>query len=224
MQKYIDDIMTWMTVNIHKLEDDKTKAMIVSSGRKSRSLSSSFPDSTAIGSASVPMSDFLENLVVTLHCHLIMKANISNLVCSANFDLCRISSILPSSVHKCHKNSCLCLSSFMPWLLQFSPVLLPSRYLLNKPQKVQNSALRFVLKVPHTDHVSPRLASLLQLSIYNEYSTNSILCTLYYNCLNSNASGNLTELLKVYKSTYQLCSSSYNLKKNPRMSGSIFAF
>jgi len=76
-----------MTVNMHKLEDDKTKAVIVSSGRKSRSLSSSFPDSTTVGSASVPMSDFLKNLVVTLYCHLTMKAYISNLVCSANFDL-----------------------------------------------------------------------------------------------------------------------------------------
>ena len=105
--------------------------------------------------------------------------------------------------------------------LKFSP----SRYLLNKPQKVQNSTVCFVLKVPHTDHVSPCLASLLRLSIYNEYSTNSILCTLYYNCLNSTAFGYLTELLKVYRSTCQLCSSSYKKRNSTtRMTGSILTF
>ena len=44
MQKCIDDIKFWMTLNKLKLNDDKTEAMIVSSGRKSRSLSFSFPD------------------------------------------------------------------------------------------------------------------------------------------------------------------------------------
>ena len=56
MQKCIDDIKTRMTVNKLKLNDDKTKEMITSSGRKSRSLSSSFPDSMSIGSASVPVN------------------------------------------------------------------------------------------------------------------------------------------------------------------------
>ena len=42
MQKCIDDIKSWTTLNKLKLNDDKTEAMIVSSGRKSRSLSLSF--------------------------------------------------------------------------------------------------------------------------------------------------------------------------------------
>lgn len=49
-------VKTWMTANKLKLNDDKTKEMITSSGRKSRSLSSSFPDSMSIGSASVPVN------------------------------------------------------------------------------------------------------------------------------------------------------------------------
>ena len=82
-----------MTFNKLKLNDDKTEAMIVSSGRKSRSLSFSFPDYIPVGCASVPLSDSVKNLGVTFDCLLTMKTHISNLVRSANFELRRISSI-----------------------------------------------------------------------------------------------------------------------------------
>ena len=55
------------------LSDNKTEAMIVSSGRKSRSLSFSFLDVITVGGASVPLSDSVKNLGVTLDCHLTMK-------------------------------------------------------------------------------------------------------------------------------------------------------
>ena len=48
MQKCIDEVKTWMTVNTLKLIDDTTEAMIVSSGRKSSSLSYSFPESVYV--------------------------------------------------------------------------------------------------------------------------------------------------------------------------------
>ena len=66
MHKCLCDIKTWMAVNKLNL-NDKTKVMIVSSGRKSRPLSSSFslPDSMTVGSASVSMSDSVKNLRVT---------------------------------------------------------------------------------------------------------------------------------------------------------------
>ena len=60
MLRSFDNIETWMTVNKLELNDDQTEAMIVSSVREPRSLSSSFPDYMAIGSASVPMSDCQE--------------------------------------------------------------------------------------------------------------------------------------------------------------------
>ena len=82
-----------MTLSKLKLNDDKTKAMIVSSGRKSRSLSFSFPDFITVGCASVPLSDSFKNLGVTFDCHLTVKTHVFNLVCSANFELRGISSI-----------------------------------------------------------------------------------------------------------------------------------
>ena len=82
-----------MTLKKLKLNDEKTEGVIVSSGRKSRSLSFSFPDSITVGSSSVPLSDSVKNLGVTLDCHLTMKTQVSNLVRSANFELRHISFI-----------------------------------------------------------------------------------------------------------------------------------
>ena len=94
MQKNTDDVKTWMTVNKLKLNDRKTEAVSASSGRKSWSLSSYFPNSMVIGSAFVPaLSDSFKILSVTTDCHLTMKTPISNLVRSTTFKLRRFSSI-----------------------------------------------------------------------------------------------------------------------------------
>ena len=79
MQKCTDDMETWITVNKLKLSDNKTEAMVASSGRKSRSLSSSFPNSMSmtIGRSCVPMSDYVKNLGVTPDSHLTMETHIS---------------------------------------------------------------------------------------------------------------------------------------------------
>ena len=152
-------------MNRLELNDHKTEAMIVSSGRKSRSLVSFFPDSMTIGSASVPMSDSVRNSGITLDCHLTMKTHISNLVGPASFELRRISStrrLLSTDATK------MPVSAFVLSRLDYCNSLLSScpQYLLNKVQKVQNSAARLVLSVPKSNDVSPHLASLHWLPIH----------------------------------------------------------
>ncbi|WP_419650303.1 reverse transcriptase domain-containing protein, partial [Thiolapillus sp.] len=205
MQKCIDDIKSWMTLNKLKLNDDKTEAMIVSSGRKSRSLSFSFPDFITVGCASVPLSDSVKNLGVTFDCHLTMKTHVSNLVRSANFELRRISSIRHLLSTDATKTL---VSAFVLSRLDYCNSLLFGcpQYLLNKLQKVQNNAARLVLRVSKTDHISPHLASLHWLPIDSRIQYK--LSSLCYNCLNSTAPDYLTELLRIYKPTRQLRSSS----------------
>ena len=55
MQNCIDHIKSWMILNKLKLNDAKTEAMIISSGRKSKALSFSFPDFLTVDCASVPL-------------------------------------------------------------------------------------------------------------------------------------------------------------------------
>ena len=87
MRKCIDDIKSWMTLNKLQPNGNKTEALIVSFGQKSRSLFFSFPDFITVGFASVPLSDSVKNLCVTFDCHFTMKTHVSNLVHSANFEL-----------------------------------------------------------------------------------------------------------------------------------------
>ena len=176
--------------------------MMVSSGRKSRSLSFSFPDFITVGCASVPLSDSVKNLGITFDCHLTMKTHVSNLVFSANFELRRISSMRHLLSTDATKTlvSALVLSrlDYFNSLLFFFFC-----YLLNKLQNVQNNAARLVLRVSETDYISPHLASLFWLPIDSriQYKLSS-LC-----CLNSTAPDYLTELPRMYKPTRQLHSS-----------------
>ena len=90
------------------------------------------------------------------------------------------------AVHRCHRNSCLCLGSFTPRVLQLSPFWLSTdatgttvsafvlssleycnsllsgcpQYLLARLQEVQSNAARLVLRLPKTDRIAPHLASL----------------------------------------------------------------
>ena len=60
-----------MTDNKVKLNDDKTEVMIISHSRMFTPLS--IPDSSATGDTSVPFSDTIRHLGVTLDCHLYFK-------------------------------------------------------------------------------------------------------------------------------------------------------
>ena len=94
----IDDTKSWMTLNKLKLNYDKTEAMIVSLG-------------PTVGCASVPLLDSVKNLGVTLNCHLTMKTHVSIWYAQLTLDSV---ALVPSviTVHRCYKDSCLCLYSF----------------------------------------------------------------------------------------------------------------
>ena len=172
---------------------------------KSPDLSFAFPDFITVVCESFPMSDSVKNLGVTLDCHLTMKTHVSNLVRSANFELCHISSIRHLLSIDATKTV---VSAFVLLLLDYCNTLLFDcpQYLLNKLQTVQNNAAHLILRVSKMDHTSPHLASLhwLPIDLWMQYK----LSFLRYNCLNSTASDYLTELLKIYKPTHQLHSSS----------------
>ena len=205
MRLCIDDIKDWMTANKLKLNDDKTEVMIISSSRMSTALS--IPDSFDIGNASVPFSDTVKNVCVTLDCHLSLKTHVLNLVRTANFELRRIGSI--RSLLTTEATATL-VSAFILSRLDYFNSLLSGcpRSLILRLQKVQNNAARLILRISKREHISPHLASLHWLPIDSRIKyKRACIC---YNSMSTNSPPYLSDLITVYTASRQLRSCSDN--------------
>ena len=77
MQSCISDVKAWATVNMLKLNENKTELMLVTSKRTKHLHSLSTP--ITIGNAHIPLVKSLKNLGFTLGCHLTMNAHVSNI-------------------------------------------------------------------------------------------------------------------------------------------------
>ena len=91
IQSCISDVKAWATANMHKLNDNKTELMLVTSKRTKHlhNLSTSF----TIGNAQIPIKQSVKNLGITLDCNLTMNAHVSNIVRTCYFELRRLASI-----------------------------------------------------------------------------------------------------------------------------------
>ena len=206
MRLCIDDIKDWMTDNKLKLNDDKTEVMIISSSRMSTALS--IPDYFDIGNASVPFSDTVKNLCVTLDCYLSLKTHVLKLVRTANFELRRIGSI--RSLLTTEATAAL-VSAFILSRLDYCNSLLSSgcpRSLILRLQKFQNNAARLILRISKREHISPHIASLHWLPIDSRIKYK--LACICYNSMSTNSPPYLSDLLTVYTASRQLRSCSDN--------------
>ena len=91
MQSCISDVKAWATANMLKLNDSKTKLMLVTS-KRSKHLHN-LPTSITIGNAQIPFKQSVKNLGFTLDCHLTMNAHVSNIARTCYFELRRLASI-----------------------------------------------------------------------------------------------------------------------------------
>ena len=169
MRLCIDDIKDWMTDNKLKLNDDKTEVMIISSSRMSTALSIS--ESFDIGNASVPFSDTVKNLGVTLDCHLSLKPHVLNVVRTANVELRRISSIRRLLTTEA---TATLVSAFILSRLDYCNSLLSGcpRSLILRLQKVQNNAARLILGISKREHISLTLPLFIGYPLILVSSTN----------------------------------------------------
>ena len=91
MQSRISDVRALATANMHKLNDNKTELMLVTSKRTKHL--HNLPTSITIGNAQIPFEQSVKNLGFTLHCHLTMNAHVSNTARTFYFELRRLASI-----------------------------------------------------------------------------------------------------------------------------------
>ena len=77
MQSCISDVKALATVNMLKLNDNKTELMLVTSKRTKHL--HNLPTSFTIGNAKIPFKQSVNNLGLALDSHLTMNAHVSNI-------------------------------------------------------------------------------------------------------------------------------------------------
>ena len=77
MQKCINDVKTWATANMLKLNDNKTELMLVTSKRTKHL--HNLPTSITMGNVQIAFKQSVKNWGFALDCHLTMNAHFSNI-------------------------------------------------------------------------------------------------------------------------------------------------
>ena len=203
MQTCISDVRQWMTDNRLKLNDDKTEALLIMK-KNERSLTSP-PTSIQVGSASIAFNSHARNLGFTVSSDLSLDRHVSNICRSAYFEIHRLSSIRKFlSVQVTNTLAC----AFILSKLDYCNVLLAGcpLYLINKLQKLQNSAARLVLHASKRDCATPLLKILHWLPIQARIDYK--LSTICFNFFSGSSPAYISDLLSVYAPSRQLRSSS----------------
>ena len=197
----ISDVKAWMNSNTLKLNDDKTEVLLIRS-----KISNSFdkPSALQVGNAEVSFSASARNLGYTISDTMSLDAHVTNVCRSAYFAIRQISSIRRYLTVDATKTL---VCAFVLSRLDYCNSLLSNapKYIIDRLQKVQNSAARLVLKARKRDHASPLLVSLHWLPVQAriEYK----LCVLCHNYFSGTAPEYLSKLLSVYVPTRNLRSS-----------------
>ena len=190
MQSCIGDVKAWATVNMHKLNDNKTELMLVTSKRTKHL--HSLPTSINIGNAQVPFKKSVKNLDFTLDCHLTMNAQVSNIARTCYFELRRLASIrrfLTSTA-----TATLVPAFLLSRIVYCNSLLFGSTHdVTSNLQWIQNYAARVILRLPKSSSITIQLKSLHWLPV-KVRSTYKIAC-LCYHCHSSTAPSYVTGML-----------------------------
>ena len=190
MPSCMSDVKSWATVNMLKLNDNKTELMLVTSKRTKHL--HNLPSSNTIGNVQFPFKQALNNLGFTLDCHLTMNAHVSNIAQTCYFELRRMSSIRRSltSTATATPVSAFVLSS----IDNCSSLLFGSTHdVASHLQRMQNYAARVILHLPKLSNITTHLKSLHWLPVKGR-STYKIAC-LCYHCHSSTAPSFFSDML-----------------------------
>ena len=201
MQDCISDVKTWMTSNKLKLNYDKTECLFIVSNRTS--LPNPHPTSIHIGDTDILFSLQAKNLGVTPTNNLSMEKHVTNICRSAYIEIRRINNIRHYLTTDATKTL---LCAFVLSKLDYCNSLLSGspKHLLDKLQKVQNSAARLVFKALKHKHIKPLLQKLHWLPVVSRIQYK--VATLCYNSSTESYPVYLSELLTVYRPSIQTTS------------------
>jgi hypothetical protein len=202
VQECITDVKSWMTLNKLKLNDDKTEALLIHNHKTAHP---DFPSSIQVGTSDISLSPSARNLGYILSDDLSLNNHISHVIRSAFTAIRQISSIRHFLTVNATKTL---VCAFVLSRIDYCNSLLSGcpKQLIEKLQKIQNSAARMVLRAKKRDHVTPLLRTLHWLPVQARIDYKlSVLC---HNFFTDSCPSYLSDLLSSYSPSRQLRSSS----------------
>ena len=206
----LKQVSQWMSANMLKLNDDKTELMVFAP----KHFHSDFSEtSITVDAYSVKKSNQSRNLGVILDSSLTMVSQVNSVTKICYYHIKRISKIrkfltqdaAKSLVHA-HVTSRL---DYCNSLL----ALLPA-YVIEKLQRVQNSAARLVKRIPVRASITAHRRNLHWLPVKERIKFKVLL--MVYKCVNNQAPHYLKTILTTYNPTRNLRSSNQKLLKEIR--------
>ena len=175
------------------------------------------PTSISISNAQIPLKQFVKNFGLTLNCHLIMNARVSNIAWTCYFELRRLASIrrfLTSTA-----TATLVSAYVLPTIDYCRPLQLGSTHdVTSHLQQIQNYAAQVILRLPMSSNITIHLNSLHWLPVKARNALhlvrNKIACLCYY-CHSSTALSYVADMLQKKPSDTRSCSYTMPLLNRP---------
>ena len=154
MQTCISDVKAWATVNMLKLNDNKTKLMLVTSKRTKHL--NKLPTSITIGNTQIPFKQSDKNLDFRLDCHFTMNALVSNIAQTCYFELRHLAStrrFLTSTA------TAIYVSAFVLSRIDYCNSMLfgSTHDMTFHLHRIQNYAARVILFLPESSNITRHL-------------------------------------------------------------------
>ena len=211
LESCIQEVKTWMTNNMLKLNESKTEFLVIS--KKSRAKSVAHITSIDIGSTPVAAVPSARNIGCVIDTTMNMEAQVNSVIksCYANiYNISRIRSYITQEAAATLVNA-----QVTSRLDSFNAILygLPGTQ-LHRLQLVQNNAARLVTGTRKPDNISPILKNLhwLPISFRIDYK----ILLLCFKALHDLAPKYLSDLLNPYKKDRELRSASKSLLDKPK--------
>ena len=207
MQSCKSDVKAWATVNMLKLNDNKTELMLVTP-RRTMHLHS-LPTSITISNAQILFKQSVKNLGFALECQLTIKAHFFNINRTCYFERNRLASIrrfLTSTA------TATLVSAFALSRIDYCNSLLfgSTHDVTSHLQQIQTYAARVIFRLPKSSYIATylKLHHWLHIKVRSSYK---IVC-LYYHCHSSTAPSYVTDMVQKKPShTRKTRSSSYTM-------------
>jgi hypothetical protein len=193
IEKCLTDIESWMHKNMLKLNADKTEVMLFLSKHNAKVMEDV---SVNVGDSAITSTSSVKNLGVIFDANMNMEQQVNNVCRSGYYQLRNIGHIRRYLTNHATKSL---VNDLVSSRLDYCNVLLCGlpQTILNKLQRVQNTAAPIVTRTSRRSHITPVLKELHWLPVKHRVQFKILMHT--YKALNGKAPKYISDMLSVYQ-------------------------